>query len=269
MRMGISRNLIGCAVGLSMCLAVASASVLRAAAPTEPRQKVRIAFVGDSLADNFWEGVVRVVAINSCLKSNLELGRFARNSTGLTRGDKLYWPREIKRIGEIFKPTLFVLTIGVNDRQFIVNGNGGYTAWGSPNWTDRYRNEISEFLKGAAASNAVVLWFGLPAMRAAVDNNDAIEKNKMYAEEIAKLGNSRVQYVEPWRLHSFGTETFSASSPGKDGKPHQIRTSDGQHFTTAGEDLLAAYTFPKIIAALNNVGIRLDQCQNPGASKSQ
>jgi uncharacterized protein len=268
MRLAISMNLIACTVGLSLCLAVTSPSVLRPAAAAEPRQKIRIAFAGDSLADNFWEGVVRFVAANSCLKNNVELGRFARNSTGLTRGDKLYWPREIRRIGETFKPTLFVLTIGVNDRQFIVNGNGGHTAWGSPNWTDRYRNEISEFLKGAAAGNAVVLWFGLPAMRAAVDNNNAIEKNKMYAEEIAKLGNSRVQYVEPWRLRSSGTETFSASGPGKNGKPQQIRTSDGQHFTTAGEDHLAAYTFPKIVAALNNVGMRLDQCQNAQASES-
>jgi uncharacterized protein len=269
MRMAISKNLIACAVGLSLCLAVPSPSVLRAAAAAEPRQKIRIAFAGDSLADNFWEGVVRLVATNPCLNDNLELGRFARNSTGLTRGDKLYWPREIRRIGETFKPTLFVLTIGVNDRQFIVNSNGGHTAWGSPNWADRYRNEISEFLKGAAAGNAVVLWFGLPAMRAAVDNNDAIEKNKMYAEEIAKLGNSRVQYVEPWRLHSSGTETFSASGPGMNGKLQQIRTADGQHFTTGGEDILAAYTFPKILAALNTVGIRLDQCQNPQASKSR
>jgi uncharacterized protein len=269
MRVTMTRNPISRTLGPVLCVALANSSFPYPAWSAEPVRKVRIAFAGDSLADNYWEGVVRFVDGNACLKKTLELGRFARNSTGLSRGDLVYWPREVKRIGETFKPALFVITIGVNDRQFIVNGSGGRTAWGSPYWTARYLNEISEFIKGATASKAAVLWFGLPVMRSSVDNNDATEKNKMYAQVIAESGTGNVKYAEPWRLHPSGVETYSASGAGRNGKLMPIRTSDGQHFTTPGEDLLAAYAFPKILAALGDAGIRLDECLETPAKEAR
>jgi uncharacterized protein len=225
-----------------------------------PDPKFKIAFAGDSLVDNYWSGVTRIVAGDACLKDIVELGRYARNGTGLTRGDRVYWPREVRRIGETFKPALFVLSIGLNDRQFIVDANGARTAWGAPDWTDKYRHEVAEFIKGAAASHAVVLMLGLPAMRDSVDNEDAIEKGRIFAEAVAQSGAANVHYVEPWRLHAGGADTFSSFGPGRNGRTVQIRTADGQHFTTAGEDLIAAYLFPRIIAALSAVDMRIGQC---------
>jgi hypothetical protein len=234
------------------------------AAPSAAEQgpKIKIAFAGDSVVDNYWSGMTRVVAANPCLRSTLELGRFAHNGTGLTRGDRLYWPLEIRRIGETFKPTLWVLSVGLNDRQFIVDSSGARTARGSPGWLEKYRNEVEEFIKGAAASNAVVLWIGLPTMRDSVDNTDAIEKNKIYAEAIARYSAKNVQYVEPWRLKPTAADTYSSFGPDRSGKLQQIRTTDGQHFTTAGEDLLAAYIYPKIVTALGEVGTVVGQCTN-------
>jgi hypothetical protein len=247
------------ALVLSFALACVAAAGPAAAGPD---QKIRIAFAGDSLVDNYWSGVTRIVAADACLKDVVELGRFARNGTGLTRGDRVYWPRQVRHIGDTFKPALFVLSIGLNDRQFIADANGARTAWGAPNWADKYRQEVAEFLKGAAASHAPVLWLGLPAMRERVDNEDAIEKNGMFAEAVAQSSAANVHYVEPWRLRAAGAETFSSFGPGKNGRMVQIRTSDGQHFTTAGEDLIAAYLFPRIIAALSAVDVRIAQCAN-------
>src|SRR5215472_16085050 len=117
--------------------------------------KIRIAFAGDSIVDNYWAGVERIIDGNACLKDAVELGRFAKNGTGLTRGDRTYWPREIKRVDAAFQPTLSVLSIGLNDQQFIVDGNGGRTAWGAPDWTDKYRHELDEFLKAAVETRAI------------------------------------------------------------------------------------------------------------------
>lgn len=256
-----ARRVFACALGLALLL---FAPVSRAAPPdgvtAAPGAKVRIAFAGDSIVDNYWSGMTRVVDANPCLKAAVVLGRFAHNGTGLTRGDRIYWPREIKRIDEAFKPTLSVLSIGLNDRQFIVDGNGIRTAWGAPDWTDKYRHEIGEFLKAAVASDAIVLLVGMPAMRDAVDNNDVAEKNAMYAEAVKALDDPKLHYVEPWRLHDTGSEIFSSYGPDKNGRLVQIRTADGQHFTVAGEDLAAAYLYPKIAAALAENGIAVDQC---------
>lgn len=231
-----------------------------AAAGPEAPGKIRIAFAGDSIVDNYWSGIERIVDGNPCLKNTVELGRFARNGTGLTRGDRVYWPREIRRIGDVFRPTLSVVSIGLNDRQFIVDGNGARTAWGAPDWTDKYRHEVLEFLKAAVSSKAVVLMVGMPAMREAIDNTDIDGKNAMFAEAIAVLGDPNLRYVEPWRLHAAGTETFASYGPDKSGRLVQIRTPDGQHFTVAGEDLAASYLFPKIVEALDSAGKNLDQC---------
>jgi len=231
-----------------------------AAAGADASGKIRIAFAGDSIVDNYWSGIERIVDGNPCLKNTIELGRFARNGTGLTRGDRVYWPREIRRIDDVFKPTLSVLSIGLNDRQFIVDGNGARTAWGAPDWTDKYRHELNEFLKAAVATKAVVLVVGMPAMREATDNADIDGKNAMFAEAITALGDPNLHYIEPWRLHASGAETFASYGPDKSGRLVQIRTPDGQHFTAAGEDLAAGYLFPKIVEALDAAGKNLDQC---------
>ena len=231
-----------------------------AAAGADAPGKIRIAFAGDFIVDNYWSGIERIVDGNPCLKNTVELGRFARNGTGLTRGDRVYWPREIRRIGDVFKPTLSVLSIGLNDRQFIVDGNGARTAWGAPDWTDKYRHELNEFLRAAIATKAVVLLVGMPAMREAIDNTDIDGKNAMFAEAIKALGDPNLHYIEPWRLHAAGTETFASYGPDKSGRLVQIRSPDGQHFTVAGEDLAASYLFPKIVEALGAAGKNLDQC---------
>jgi hypothetical protein len=246
---------------LALGLAVVASPVLRAIA--EPAPKIKIAFAGDSIVDNYWSGMTRVIAASPCLKTTVELGRFAHNGTGLTRGDKLYWPREVRRIGDNFKPNLFVLSVGLNDRQFIVDGDGARTAWGAPNWTDKYRAQILEFIKGAAASHAQVLLIGLPAMRDSVDASDAEEKNRMFAEAVATLGAGNVQYVEPWKLNPSGPERFASYGPDHSGRMVQIRTTDGEHFTVAGEDLVAAYLYPKIVTAFAQIGVRFDRaCQS-------
>ena len=224
-----------------------------------PKIVSRIAFAGDSIVDNYWEGILRVISANACLKTSVELGRFARNGTGLTRGDKLFWPREVRRIGETFKPDLFVLSVGLNDRQFIVDGNGARTAWGAPDWTDKYRSLIIEFLNGAAASKAGVLIVGLPVVRDGVENADLQGKNKMFAEAVAAIGAPNIKYVEPWRLKPDGVDAFASYGPDRNGRTVQIRSTDGEHFTVAGEDLVAAYLYPKIVAAFQQLGMRLDR----------
>jgi hypothetical protein len=247
-------------VSVILCLAPFLHPDAGSAAPREVNAKIRIAFAGDSLVDNYWAGMARLITASRCLKDRFELGRFARISTGLAHGDRVYWPREIRRINDIFKPTLTVISIGLNDRQFIVDADGGRTARGAPDWTDKYRHEIMEFLQGAIASKAIVLFMGLPVMRDSLANTDAAEKNSMFAETIEKIGAPDLHYVEPWKLNASGPDTFSSYGRDSNGVLAQIRAPDGEHFTSYGEDHLAHYLLPRIIAALGEAGIIVEQC---------
>jgi hypothetical protein len=225
--------------------------------------KARIAFVGDSLAQNYWAGVSRLVAGDSCLKSNVDLGRFGKPATGLANSAYFNWLREIRRVSDTYHPTVTVITIGLNDRQGIIEPNGAAILRTAPNWPDKYRQQIREFLDGAVAAKGIVLFVGLPVMRDGYFNTDMAAKNAMYAEAVARLGAPNVRYLEPWKLNRSGAETYSLTAPDRSGKAVQIRTSDGVHFTSGGDDLLAQYLLPKIVAALADTGIMVDLCLRP------
>ena len=243
---------------LLCALAMALGSVVSAAVAQDA--KAKIAFIGDSTADGLWGGFSALVPRNSCLKAGVELGRFAKNSTGLTRPEKYNWPDEAKRIGDSFKPGLFVMSLGLNDRQSVVVG-GKVTLDNSPDYPARYKERVTAVLKSVAASRASLLWIGLPAMREAAPDRDAREKNKMFAEAIAEFGDPTLQYVPPWRLNPTGDDKFASYGPDQNGKMIQIRASDGEHFTPAGEMLVAAYLLPKMTAILLSRGAKLgDAC---------
>ncbi len=223
----------------------------------EDEAKTRIAFVGDSTADGLWGGVTGLIPRQACLKE-FEFGRFAKNSTGLTRPDKFNWADEVKRIGESFTPQLFVMSLGLNDLQSVVE-RGKVTLENSPDYPAKYKSRVTAVLKSATASGAALLWMGLPAMRDAASDRNAREKNGFFAEAIAELAVPTVEFVEPWKLSRSGEDKFASYGPDQSGKMIQIRSSDGLHFTPAGDLLVAAYLWPKIVAILVKGGAKLSE----------
>jgi uncharacterized protein len=225
---------------------------------SEPVAKTKIAFVGDSTSDGLWGGFTSLVPHEACLKGNFDYGRFAKNSTGLTRPNKFDWVEEIKRLGDSFKPQLFIMSLGLNDRQSVLE-NGKVTLENSPDYPARYRERVTAVLRNVAAAKASMLWVGLAAMRADAADKDAREKNRFYAQAIAEFGDPRIEYVEPWKLNPTGEDKFASYGPDGKGRMIQIRTSDGEHFTSAGDMLVAAYLLPKMVAMLAKGGVKLGE----------
>lgn len=211
------------------------------------------------MADGLWGGMTSLVPREACLKG-FELGRFAKNSTGLTRPDKFNWADEVRRIDESFRPRLFVMSLGLNDLQSVV-AHGKVTLESSPEYPAKYKERVTAVLRSATASGAALLWIGLPAMRDAALDRNAREKNAFFAEVIKELAVPTAEFVEPWKLNRSGEDKFASFGPDQGGRMIQIRASDGQHFTPAGEMLVAAYLWPKIVAMLAKCGARLgDGC---------
>jgi hypothetical protein len=238
-------------------LALAAAPVAHAQGD-KPADKVRIAFVGDSMGDGLWGGVSRLVPRESCLKSNVEIGRFARNSTGLTRPEKFSWVDEIRKLGDSFKPQLLVMSLGLNDRQSVID-RGKVIFENSPEYPAKYKERVTAVLRAAAAAKAGLAWVGLPAIRDAAADRDAREKNRYFAEAVAELGSAAMHYIEPWKLAAAGEDKFASFGPDQTGRMIQIRQPDGEHFTSAGELLVGAYLLPKIVAILVKGGARLGE----------
>lgn len=224
-------------------------------ASAEPK---RIAFAGDSMADGLWNGFLRLTIRDQCLREELDLRREAKISTGLTRPDKFSWPDQVKRLGASLKPHVFVISLGLNDRQSVIDPEGGRGEWGTPAWAAKYREQIVRVVKAALASGAEVVWVGLPAMRDGVTDADAREKNKLFAEALAAFGDPRARYVEPWGLKE--PDSFASYGPDITGSLVQIRNPDGIHFTPMGYELVATYLLPKIVASFEHMGIPFNRC---------
>ncbi len=242
--------------------AVAGALALASALPARAlaEGKIKVAFVGDSSADGLWGGFIRTITRDACLNASLEPLRLAKNGTGLTRPDKFDWVTDVARIGEKDKPALYVISLGLNDRQSVVIG-GQATALESTDYGNRYRDRAAEMIKNATASGAGVVWVGLAAMREAPAEADAVAKNKLFAAAVERAGPG-VQYVDRRKFNLVGGDTFNSYGPDRNGSMIQLRAADGVHFTPAGEDIVAAELLPKILGSLRDRNI-------PGASACQ
>ena len=240
-------------------VAVLSLAAIAHAQNAPKPEPIRIAFVGDSMADGLWQGVTRMIAKNACLKPLIDTQRYGQNGTGLTRLDKFNWPREVLNIGKRHKIDIFVVSTGLNDRNPILEPGGRNAQYRSPEWAEVYREKIDKMLKSATSMKSSVVWLGIPSLRDKESDKDAKEANALYATAIKALNDPSVSYVEPWRIKPEGDDPFATYGPGEDGKLIALRTADGSHFTPAGYDLLGAYLYPKIVESLRQRGIDADK----------
>lgn len=240
--------------------AVAMAFVVVAQAQNTPKpEPIRIAFVGDSMADGLWQGVTRYIQRDPCRKALIDTRTFAKNGTGLTRLDKFNWPRELLAIDQRYKAQLYVISMGLNDRNPIYDPDGRNAQFNAKEWPEVYREKIDKLLQSAISMKASVVWLGIPSLRDPAADKEAKEKNALYAAAIAALNDPSIRYVEPWRIRPEGDDPFATYGPGENGTLIALRTADGSHFTPAGYDLLGAYLYPKIVESLRQRGIDLDK----------
>ena len=221
--------------------------------------EIRIACVGDSMIDGVWGGLLRLVSKEACLKPRIKLGRYGENGTGLTRPDRYSWPEAMTDIFAEFKPDLVIVSMGLNDRQGVVNPKTNTrVVYGQKEWSQAYEAEVAAFLGKATQTPAGLLWLGIPVLRDGTAQAESTEINHVYVHAITALNNKKAVFVEAWRQDGTKGDVFQAYAPDASGSKVQIRTQDGVHFTPAGYDMVAAYLLPKIIAQLNANGIEVE-----------
>lgn len=220
--------------------------------------EIRIACVGDSMIDGVWGGLLRLVSKEACLKPRIKLGRYGENGTGLTRPDRYSWPEAMTDIFAEFKPDLVIVSMGLNDRQGVVNPKTNTrVVYGQKDWGQAYEAEVAAFLAKACQGPAGLMWLGIPVLRDQNAQAESTEINRIYAHAIAALNNKKAVFVDAWRQDGSKGDVFQAYAPDASGAKVQIRTQDGVHFTPAGYDMIAAYLLPKIIGQLSANGIEV------------
>jgi hypothetical protein len=247
-------------VAFAGCLGAAAAT----AAPADP-PPVHIAFVGDSMADGLWGAMFRRLGKDKCLAEKIKLFRHAKNGTGLTRLDQYNWIDEVAALATDPGADLFVGSFGINDRQSIVDPAKTRTEYGGPAFDGRYEALVEDVIQSALSHGSSMLVMGLPVMLDPAANADATEKNRLFAEAVAKIASPRAVYVPPWRSQP-GADEYKPFLANANNAMVQVRAPDGVHFTTAGYDMVMDVFYPAIMESLKQRGRDVaSECEKMGA----
>ena len=250
MRNGMSPWVRGTAAAVVCFLAMSVEPVIGWAQPTSA---LRIAFVGDSMADGLWGALFRRLGKDKCLAEKIKLLRKAKNGTGLTRLDQFNWIDEVGTIATDPGVDLFVASFGINDRQAIVGADKTRTDFSSPGFETRYQANVEELIQRATEKDGSILIVGLPVMQDDDANSDAEAKNKIFAAAVKAADTPRAAFASPWTSQP-GSDEYKPFLPNSHNAMVQVRANDGIHFTTFGYDLVMDSIFPSILASLKQRG---------------
>ena len=240
------RGVVAGALFVSAC-ATSEAFAAPADAP------IKIAFVGDSMADGLWGALFRRLGKDKCLAEKVKLIRKAKNGTGLTRLDQYNWVNEVATLAADPGADLFVGSFGINDRQPIVEEDKTRTDFGGPAFDTRYQALVESLIHEVTAKNDSVLLVGLPVMLDGDANADAQAKNKIFAAAVKAANTPLAAYAQPWSSQP-GPDEYKPFLPNVRNNMVQVRATDGIHFTTFGYDLVMDAIYPAIVGSLKQRG---------------
>lgn len=211
-------------------LPTSHAAVPFAVRPADPQRPVGVLVAGDALAGGLGRALARAGAADGTLIVRSQ----AVAASGLARPDVFDWAN---RIGSVVVPDdeVVVLFLGLNDAQGLSRSATATGPVGSPSWTEAYRARLAATIDGAGPRPVVVV--GLPAVENPVRDRELQAVRRAVAAEVAAHAN--VRYVDLNAVVSDGGR-FARYLDGGDGTQIAARSNDGEQFTDAGYDLVAA-----------------------------
>ena len=233
-------------------LVMMSVSGLISPALAQP-EPPHLAFIGDSMSDGLWGGFIRLATKNACL-SAISYERHGTNGIGLVRMDQADLVRDfLSIVQKTASPKAIVLSVGLNDRQDAWFGDRTRIPYGSEEWTVFYKTRLTQMMDAAEAADQGLVILGLPVLREAKANDDALAKNKLLADVVKAYGKPSIVFLPSPLDPAEGAQAFK-SYDRIGGSLTQMRASDGVHFTQAGYDYLTQSLLPAILAVLQQKG---------------
>ncbi len=197
-----------------------------------PSRKVRlrIAIIGDSIADGVGDAVSR--GTDGDFIHVLSLGRIA---TGLARADYFDWVAGMTKVESRYTPDVVVILLGGNDKQSVVFPGGRAVISGDKDWGAAYKERIGDLLDATRARTHVI-WVGLPPVRDRGKSRLFRVYNSMYRDIIDERRNS--VYLDIWELFDDADGDYRPYGRGPNGKITLLRARDGADMTAAGYDMI-------------------------------
>lgn len=205
-------------------------------------EPLRVAVIGDSTLDTVGPPLERALLDTGVATVNVEI----RVSTGMSRPDFHDWPARLAEIDATLAPEITVVMLGANDAQPIVV-DGGVESFASEAWVAEYQRRLDALLTQVTAGDRWAILVGLPRMRS--EGYDGRIRQIDALHEAAVAANPRAVIVHTDTFTTNAEGGYEAYAVDPDGTRHQIRRSDGVHFSIVGGERVA----PLVLDAINAI----------------
>lgn len=223
------------ALAALLCLTAPAAQAQSAA-----RKPVRIAIVGDSVANDLGRGFQALFEN----KPNVQIVKKTQFATGLVRTDYFDWNGTVQAFFKEHRPQVTLVVIGGNDHQAIRAKGRRFEPF-EKGWLSIYEQRVARFMKNFRNKGSQIYWVSLPPVRSERLTHAFAAMNKIYRRQAMRHG-FRYLDVSGRFLHDGAYSSFGESL---EGVRRQIRKDDGMHFTAAGRLVFAAHV-------ANAIGLR-------------
>ena len=206
---------------------------------------LRVLFAGDSQAE-FPGQSLQLRIDEGSLPVTAELD--ARISTGLARPDVFNWGAQLLAAASRDRPPeAFVVLLGANDNQDMVDSSGDVLSRLSPEWRGEYAARVAIVMDLLSGPGQRVLWVSQPPMR-----DGSLDEAMRVVNEIAEAEAAPrpwVRYVNIYDLFSAPGGGYARDIPDPDdGGLARVRRDDGVHLDPTGSAWLSERLVVEIAA---------------------
>lgn len=174
---------------------------------------------------------------------NMEVHRFGRHSTGLSRPDYYDWIERGEELRREFRPDLVVAQFGGNDCQGLANHAGrGIGRFGTEDWDQGYYDRVQAFAALYSRHDIPVVVLGMPIMR-----SPRFRGRMTHLNEITELAVAEYDQGEGAPVYFVSTHEMVMGPDGGymeyaeiDGRRRKIRADDGTHLTRFGAEIVSS-----------------------------
>ncbi|HEY5120479.1 MAG TPA: DUF459 domain-containing protein [Acidimicrobiales bacterium] len=206
-----------------------------------PKNKhLTILEIGDSLGTDLGGGL----GLQLSKSPNVTLIQKSKSETGLANGWFYNWPLHLRQFVAQYHPQLLIVFLGGNDEQgMVVNGHAA--AFNTLAWREQYQKNIAQVLNEATFKHCAVLWVGMPIMNPNGYRQGIQVINSLF-QKVA-LTKANVTFLSTWNFMANAKGQFQFSAR-VNGVVQVLRSADGIHPTSIGQNVIATYVVQQIRA---------------------
>jgi hypothetical protein len=168
----------------------------------------------------------------------------SKSETGLANGWFYNWPLHLRQFVAQYHPQLLIVFLGGNDEQgMVVNGHAA--AFNTLPWREQYQKNIAQVMNEATSKHCAVLWVGLPIMNPNGYRQGIQVINSLF-QKVA-LTKANVTFLSTWNFMANAKGQFQFSAR-VNGVVQVLRSADGIHPTSIGQNVIATYVVQQIRA---------------------